>query len=63
VTPGDKLIEELAGPIAPPPIVDSLDFGDSRFDAPNKNKVKKDLRAKHRPNKLYAAKDRRSRSR
>ena len=54
---------QLAGPIAPPPVVDSLDFGDSRFDVPNKSKVKKDLRAKHRPNKLYAAKDRRSRSR
>ena len=63
VAPGDPLLEELAGPIAPPPIVDSLDFGDSRFDVPSKNKVKKDLRAKHRPNKLYAAKDRRSRSR
>ncbi|MCF8529341.1 MAG: DEAD/DEAH box helicase [Aquiluna sp.] len=63
VEPGDPLIEELAGPIAPPPIVDSLDFGDSRFESMNKDKAKKDLRAKHTPNKLYAAKDRRFRSR
>jgi superfamily II DNA/RNA helicase len=63
VEPGNPLIEELAGPIAPPPVMDSLDFGDSRFDSVNKNKVKKDLRARHAPNKLYGAKDRRYRSR
>ena len=63
VQPGDPLIEELAGPIAPPPVVDSIDFGDSRFQGVSKDKVKKDLRAKHPPRKLYAAKDRRFRSR
>jgi hypothetical protein len=40
-----------------------LDFGDSRFQGVSKDKVKKDLRAKHQPRKLYAAKDRRFRSR
>lgn len=63
VTAGDPYVAELAGPIAPPPIVDGLDFGDSRFETLNKSKVKKDLRAKHAPNKLYAAKDRRYRQR
>jgi superfamily II DNA/RNA helicase len=63
VTPGDDYVAELAGPIAPPPIVDGLDFGDSRFETLNKSRVKKDLRAKHAPNKLYAAKDRRYRQR
>lgn len=63
VAPGDPLIAELAGPIAPPPIVDFLDFGDSRFEMLKKEQVKKDLRAKHRPTKLEAAKDRRFRSR
>jgi superfamily II DNA/RNA helicase len=63
VSPGDRVIEKLAGPIAPPPVVETLDFGDSRFDVPSRDRVKKDLRARHRPNKLYEAKDRRSRSR
>jgi len=63
VTPGHELIEELAGPIAPPPIMDSLDFGDSRFQSTNKSHVKKDLRARHAPNKMGGAKDRRYRSR
>jgi superfamily II DNA/RNA helicase len=63
VSAGDDYVAELAGPIAPPPIVDGLDFGDSRFEMLNKSKVKKDLRAKHAPNKLYAAKDRRYRQR
>jgi superfamily II DNA/RNA helicase len=63
VKPGDAIIEELAGPIAPPPIVDFLDFGDSRFESMNRDKAKKDLRAKHTPNKLYQAKDRRYRGR
>ena len=63
VSPGDAILEELAGPIAPPPVVDSLDFGDSRFESINKQAVKKDLRDRHRPNKLGAAKDRRFRSR
>ena len=30
VRPTNPLLEELAGPIAPPPVADSLDFGDSR---------------------------------
>ena len=30
VRPAAPLLEELAGPIAPPPVADSLDFGDSR---------------------------------
>ncbi len=63
VTPGHELIEELAGPIAPPPIMDSLDFGDSRFQTTNKSHVKKDLRARHAPNRMGGAKDRRYRSR
>ena len=63
VSAGDAYVAELAGPIAPPPVVDSLDFGDSRFETLNKSKVKKDLRSKHAPNKLYAAKDRRYRQR
>jgi superfamily II DNA/RNA helicase len=63
VAPGDALIAELAGPIAPPPVVDFLDFGDSRFEMLKKEAVKKDLRAKHRPAKLGEAKDRRFRSR
>ena len=63
VAPGDPLLAELAGPIAPPPVVDSLDFGDSRFQGVSKDKVKKDLRAKHPPRKLYEAKDRRYRQR
>ena len=63
VTTGHPLLEELAGPIAPPPVVDGLDFGDSRFDGINKQAVKKDLRERHMPNKLGAAKDRRFRSR
>ena len=63
VTPGDKVITDLAGPIAPPPIVDSLDFGDSRFETTNKSAVKKNLRDRSSGNKLYAAKDRRFRQR
>jgi superfamily II DNA/RNA helicase len=63
VTPGDKVISDLAGPIAPPPIVDSLDFGDSRFETTNKSAVKKNLRERSSGNKLYAAKDRRFRQR
>ena len=63
VESGHPLLEELAGPIAPPPVVDGLDFGDSRFDGINKQAVKKDLRQRHMPNKLGAAKDRRFRSR
>jgi superfamily II DNA/RNA helicase len=63
VTPGDKLVSDLAGPIAPPPIVDSLDFGDSRFETTNKSAVKKNLRERSSGNKLYAAKDRRFRQR
>ena len=63
VTPGDNVISELAGPIAPPPIVDSLDFGDSRFETTNKSAVKKNLRERSSGNKLYAAKDRRFRQR
>jgi superfamily II DNA/RNA helicase len=30
VRPSNPLLEELAGPIAPPPVADALDFGDSR---------------------------------
>jgi superfamily II DNA/RNA helicase len=30
VRPSSELLEELAGPIAPPPVQDLLDFGDSR---------------------------------
>jgi hypothetical protein len=30
VRPSSAIIEELAGPIAPPPVQDVLDFGDSR---------------------------------
>jgi superfamily II DNA/RNA helicase len=63
VSPGDPILEELAGPIAPPPVVDGLDFGDSRFDSINKGAVKQELRDRHRPNKMGAAKDRRFRSR
>jgi superfamily II DNA/RNA helicase len=63
VTPGDKVITDLAGPIAPPPVVDSLDFGDSRFETTNKSAVKKNLRERSSGNKLYAAKDRRFRQR
>ncbi len=61
----DPLLAELAGPIAPPPVLDQLDFGDSRFDGPAKRagKPKSDLRGKGRPNKLQGAKDRRFRSR
>jgi superfamily II DNA/RNA helicase len=58
VEPGDDLIAELAGPIAPPPVVDFLDFGDSRFEAMNKDRVKKDIRAKHAPGRNYASKGR-----
>ena len=63
VTGDDPLLAELAGPIAPPPVLDQLDFGDSRFEGANKAKAKQDLRARHRPNKLQGAKDRRFRSR
>ncbi|QKJ25729.1 DEAD/DEAH box helicase [Aquiluna borgnonia] len=63
VTAGDKFVADLAGPIAPPPVVDSLDFGDSRFESTNKSAVKKNLRERHSGNKLYAAKDRRFRQR
>jgi superfamily II DNA/RNA helicase len=63
VESGHPLLEELAGPIAPPPVVDGLDFGDSRFDGINKQAVKKDLRQRHMPNKLSSAKDRRFRQR
>lgn len=30
VRPGNPLLEQLAGPIAPPPVAEGLDFGDSR---------------------------------
>jgi hypothetical protein len=30
VRPSNPILEELAGPIAPPPVQDLLDFGDSR---------------------------------
>ena len=63
VQPGDALIEELAGPIAPPPIVDFLDFGDSRFESMNKDKVKSQIRSKHAPSRPYASKDRKYRGR
>ena len=63
VTPGHELLEELAGPIAPPMVVDSIDFGDSRFATVNKNKVRNDLRSRHTPNKMGGAKDRRYKSR
>ena len=63
VVAGDKFISDLAGPIAPPPVVDSLDFGDSRFETTNKSAVKKNLRERSSGNKLYAAKDRRFRQR
>ena len=61
----DPLLTELAGPIAPPPVLDQLDFGDSRFDGPAKRsgKPKSGLRDGKRPNKLQGAKDRRFRSR
>ena len=60
----DPLLAELAGPIAPPPVMDQLDFGDSRFEGSSKKKPQKsDLRGKGRPNKLQGAKDRRFRSR
>jgi superfamily II DNA/RNA helicase len=61
----DPLLAELAGPIAPPPVLDQLDFGDSRFDGPAKRsgKPKSGLRDGKRPNKLQGAKDRRFRSR
>lgn len=58
VRPGDALIEELAGPIAPPPVVDFLDFGDSRFEAMNKDRVKKEIRAKHGAPRDYSNKNR-----
>jgi superfamily II DNA/RNA helicase len=63
VQPGDALIEELAGPIAPPPIVDFLDFGDSRFESMNKDKVKREIRARHGAPRSYANKDRKYRGR
>lgn len=63
VAADDPLLAELAGPVAPPPVLDQLDFGDSRFEGANKAKAKQDLRARHRPNKLQGAKDRRFRSR
>ncbi len=63
VVADDPLLAELAGPVAPPPVLDQLDFGDSRFEGANKAKAKQDLRARHRPNKLQVAKDRRFRSR
>ena len=63
VVADDPLLAELAGPVAPPPVLDQLDFGDSRFEGANKAKAKQDLRARHRPNKLQGAKDRRFRSR
>ena len=63
VVADDPLLSELAGPVAPPPVLDQLDFGDSRFEGANKAKAKQDLRARHRPNKLQGAKDRRFRSR
>lgn len=63
VAADDPLLAELAGPVAPPPVLDQLDFGDSRFEGANKAKAKQDLRARHRPNKLQVAKDRRFRSR
>jgi len=63
VVADDPLLAELAGPVAPPPVLDQLDFVDSRFEGANKAKAKQDLRARHRPNKLQGAKDRRFRSR
>ncbi len=63
VAPGDAIIEELAGPIAPPPVVDFIDFGDSRFESMNKDKVKRDIRAKHGAPRSYANKDRKYRGR
>ena len=63
VVADDPILAELAGPIAPPPVLETLDFGDSRFEGANKAKAKQDLRARHRPNKLQGAKDRRFRSR
>jgi superfamily II DNA/RNA helicase len=60
----DPLLAELAGPIAPPPVLDQLDFGDSRFEGSAKGPKKKPgLREGKRPNKLQEAKDRRYRSR
>ena len=60
----DPLLAELAGPIAPPPVLDQLDFGDSRFEGSAKGPKKKPgLRDGKRPNKLQGAKDRRYRSR
>ena len=59
VEPGDAIIEELAGPIAPPPVVDFLDFGDSRFESMNKDRAKSQIRAKHgAPQRNYASKGR-----
>jgi superfamily II DNA/RNA helicase len=59
VEPGDDLVAELAGPIAPPPVVDFLDFGDSRFEAMNKDRAKSQIRAKHgAPGKNYVSKGR-----
>ena len=63
VAPGDAIIEELAGPIAPPPVVDFLDFGDSRFESMNKDRVKSQIRAKHGAPRSYANKDRKYRGR
>ena len=62
VAPGDAIIEELAGPIAPPPVVDFLDFGDSRFESMNKDKAKQELRSKHSGSRSYGSKDSGSRS-
>lgn len=48
VKPGSLLLEELAGPISPPPAATSLDFGDSRFDNSAGNKgAKRQLRSKY----------------
>lgn len=63
VAPGNPLIEELAGPIAPPPVVDSLDFGDSRFESMNKDRAKSQIRAKSGAPRSYASKDRKYRGR
>jgi superfamily II DNA/RNA helicase len=63
VAPGDAIIEQLAGPIAPPPVVDFLDFGDSRFESMNKDRVKSQIRAKHGAPRSYANKDRKYRGR
>ena len=39
VVADDPILAELAGPIAPPPVLETLDFGDSRFEGANKAKA------------------------